>query len=179
MPELALVTTDRQPQHGNRFKQAWTPEKVLASIRRWADEYGAPPTSTEWEIGKPAKYAQAALDKARLWHEKAARYESGEFPGNDTCRRFFGTLNAAIAAAGFEPRPVGRTPRDLTERQVAALRNRRGGETAGPSQLAAQIKSVMQARAAKDKVCLKAALYDLAATAMAWCESIDTEDETA
>jgi hypothetical protein len=173
------VIEGRQVPQGNRFKRTWTPEKVIAAVRRWADEYGAPPTSTEWEIGKPAKYAQAALDKAQLWHEKAARFESGEFPGNDTCRRFFGTFNAAMAAAGFEPRPEGRTPRELTDRQLRALRKRRGGLQAGPSQLAAQIRSVMEARAAKDNMCLKAALYDLAATAMAWCESIDVKDEAA
>jgi hypothetical protein len=159
----------REPT-GNRFHRSWTPERVLAAVQAWVDEFGQPPTSTEWEIGKPAKYADAALAKARLWHEKAARFESGTYPSNDTVKRYFGTFNGAIEAAGFESRPPGRTPRELNERQIARLRER--GMAAGPSQLAHQIKVVMQARAAKDKPALRAALYDLAATAMAWCDSL-------
>jgi hypothetical protein len=140
------------------------------------EEFGAPPTSTEWEVGKPAKYAEAALAKARLWHEKAARFDAASYPSNDTVRRFFGSFNAALEAAGFESRPPGRTPRELTERQVARLRARSDGMAAGPSQLARQIKHVIEARAARDTLALRAALYDLAATAMAWCEALPTEE---
>jgi hypothetical protein len=148
---------------------------VLAAVQTWAEEFGQPPTSTEWEIGKPAKYAEAALSKARLWNDKGSRFESGVYPSNDTVRRLFGTFSAALEAAGFESRPPGRTPRALTERQVARLRER--GMAAGPSQLAHQIKVVMQARAAKDKPALRDALYDLAASAMAWCDSLTPPKE--
>lgn len=171
----AAVSEDLKPA-GNRFRQAWTPERVVAAVRSWAQEFGQPPTSTEWEIGKPEKYAEAALAKARLWHEKAARFASDTYPSNDTVRRLFGSFNAALAAAGFEPRPVGRTPRELTDRQVDALRRRNGGFAAGPSQLANHLRSVMEARKAHDTLLLRAALYDLAAAAMAWCDSLPAED---
>jgi hypothetical protein len=167
------------PPRGNRFRQAWDRDRVIESVRSWAADYGNPPTSTEWEAGKPAKYAQAALDKARLWNEKAARFDAGTYPSNDTCRRLFGTFGAAIAAAGFEPRPEGRTPRVLTERHREQLRVRMKGDTAGPDQLAQQIKGVMSARAAGDLLALRGALLDLAAVAMAWAERIDLQPEAA
>lgn len=162
---------------GNRFKRSWTSERVLEAIGSWAEEYGKPPTSEEWEIGKPEKRAQAALIKAQLWREKARRFAEGAYPSNDTVRRFFGSFSAAIAAAGFEPRPPGRTPRELTDRQVAELRRRRNGYAASPSQLARDLRNVKEARDAGDGLALRAALFDLAATAMAWAESIPPEDE--
>ena len=115
---------------GNRFKQAWTAERVIEAVQSWAEEYGQPPSSTEWEVGKPEKYARAALNKAQLWQEKAARFADGTYPSNDTVRRFFGSFNAAIAAAGFPPRPEGRTPRasappvmddGITDRMIEGL----------------------------------------------------------
>lgn len=164
---------------GNRFQRTWTPERVIEAIQAWAGDLGEPPTSNEWEVGRPAKYADAALAKARLWHEKAARFEGGGYPSNDTVKRIFGSFSAALAAAGFEPRPQGRTPRELTARQIALLRQRSGGMSAGPSQLAHQIKQVMEARRAHDNLALRAALYDLAAMAMAWCESLPIADRMA
>lgn len=162
---------------GNRFQRAWTPESVTDAIHAWAEEYGKPPTSTEWEIGKPGKYAAAALAKARSWHEKAARFDAGTYPSNDTVRRLFGSFNAALHQAGFEPRPPGRTPRDLTDRQMMQLRARRNGDGAGPSQLAVQVRGVLAAQAAKDQMALRSALYDLAAVAMAWCDQLDAKIE--
>lgn len=164
---------------GNRFRQAWDADRVIEAVRSWASEYGKPPTSTEWEQGKPAKYAQAALDKARLWNEKAARFDAGTYPSNDTCRRFFGTFGAALAAAGFEPRPEGRTPRALTELHAEQLRTRMKGDAAGPDQLAHGIRTVMQARQARDNLSLRSALLDLAAVAMAWAESIPATEAVA
>jgi hypothetical protein len=172
--ELAVAPDEGPRNPGNRFRRTWTPELVIERVQDWARETGAPPTSGEWEIGRPEKEAEKALAKARAWHDKAAMFHAGQWPGNDTVRRFFGTFSAGLAAAGFEPRPQGRTPRDLTARQLAQLRVRNGGYTAGPSQLAAQIKSVMEARAAGDTDALRSSLYDLAATAMAWCERLSS-----
>lgn len=173
------MTALAEAPQGNRFRQAWDRERVIAAVQEWAREYGKPPTSTEWEIGKPAKYAQAALAKAQLWHEKAARFERGTYPSNDTCRRLFGSFNGALQAAGFTGRPEGRTPRTLTDEHRKQLRSRRQGFIAGADQLATSIRDVMAARAAEDRLSLRSALLDLAATAMAWAETIPDEEECA
>lgn len=58
----------------------WTRERVIAAIQEWAREHGEPPRSLEWRRATPA------------------------FPHDATVKRLFGSWNAAIAAAGFEPR---------------------------------------------------------------------------
>jgi hypothetical protein len=175
---MAIAEAPGTPS-GNRFRQTWTPERVLAAVRSWAEEFGAPPTSTEWEVGKPEKYADRALAKARMWQGKAARFEGGNYPSNDTVRRLFGSFSKALSAAGFEPRPPGRTPRAVTDRQAAMLRQRSGGMAAGPAQLAADFKAVARANAAKDPLALRGALMELAATALAWCDRVPAAEEAA
>lgn len=150
---------------------------MIERIRTWSTEVGEPPKSTDWNPAKARLHAQDALDKARQWTGKIQRFEGGEWPSTWTVRKLFGSFNAALAQAGIEGRPTGRTPHVVTERQVAALRHHARGEAAGPSQLAVKIKHVMEARQAQDKLALRAALFDLAATALAWCDQIEAPAE--
>jgi DNA-binding CsgD family transcriptional regulator len=85
----------------------WTREAIVCAIQEWADEHGGiPPSSTHW---------------------KAARVRGDDrVTSVSSVLRRFGTWNAAIQAAGFEPHaggPVGGvTP--LTEDQRAECARR-------------------------------------------------------
>lgn len=61
----------------------WTQDMAIAAIRRWVREYERPPICNEW------------------------KKTSSGYPSQVQVRRLFGTWNAAIEAAGFEPRSWG------------------------------------------------------------------------
>jgi hypothetical protein len=67
-----------------RTQRLWTPERIIGAIRRFVAQHGRPPTSTE-----------------------RACQEIPAFPSVGVVCREFGTWNAAIEAAGFEPRRRG------------------------------------------------------------------------
>lgn len=75
----------------------WTREAIITAIQAWAAEYGEPPATADWFPPK----ARAINDPAR-----AERFElaAGRWPWKSAVERQFGSWNAAIAAAGFEPR---------------------------------------------------------------------------
>lgn len=174
---MSTAEAVRLVPQGNRHRQAWDEDAVLAAVGRWIDATGKPPTSDAWQIGRPAKNAQAAITKARAWQDAAALYEAGTYPSNDTIRRLFGSFGQMLEAAGIPRRPEGRTPRAVTDAQEAMLRLRSGGMAAGPQQLALDIRVVLQANAAGDRLALRGALMDLAASALAWCDQIGPEAE--
>lgn len=92
-----------------RAQTIWTPETVVAAMRRFHDRYGRAPVMTDFNTALAC----------RLGHpEKAERfYADGDYPTTPSVQRVFGTWNAAITAAGFEPLAIGHK---LSERRVAA-----------------------------------------------------------
>jgi hypothetical protein len=70
----------------------WPREEVLAAVRDWHTRGGAPPALREWRRAGPT-------------HPSAA-----------TVQRIFGSWNAAIEEAGFEPREpsLAAVPRNVT-----------------------------------------------------------------
>jgi DNA-binding CsgD family transcriptional regulator len=65
----------------------WTREAIIFAIQEWADEHGGiPPSAADW---------------------LRAHALSGPVPVVNHVLRRFGTWNAAIRAAGFEPHPTG------------------------------------------------------------------------
>jgi len=68
---------------------------ILVAIRLWADRYGEPPTTVDWDPSRARRYGQA-------W--RAERFESGEWPTVRMVRAQFSTFNAAIERAGLSPR---------------------------------------------------------------------------
>jgi hypothetical protein len=169
---LSSSQTSTRPS-GNQFHRTWTHDKIVERIHAWQLEHGTPPTKTDWDPWRSEKEIERVRAKLQQWVHRNRLITAGEWPNSSTVIAEFGSWNAALAAAGIEPRPQGRTPRELTDRQVADLRRRAGGMAAGPSQLAVSIKRVMEARAAKDRDALRSALYDLAATTMAWLDRLD------
>lgn len=72
-------------------RRVWTREKAVAAIQAWAAEHGRPPGASEW---------QQKIDPP------------GSRPSSRMVQILFGTWNAGIAAAGFEPTPNGGYRRD-------------------------------------------------------------------
>jgi hypothetical protein len=86
-------------------RRSWSEQRVLEAIRDWAELTGSPPTLADWS---PAH--------ASPEHEGAARYRSapGRWPSASTVAARFGSLPAAIEAAGLRPareQVKGRTSR--------------------------------------------------------------------
>lgn len=162
---------------GNRHVRAWNHDLIVDAIQRWATETGAPPASSDWNPARGRLMAQSALAKARAWHERIQRFEAGSYPSVNTVRQEFGSFSAALEAAGIASRPSGRTPRTLTDKQVAALKRHDAPGTS--AQLAASLRAVHGAQQAKDTDALRSALFDLAAVAMAWCERLADQERVA
>jgi hypothetical protein len=97
-------------------RKIWTAEAVVLAIQEWAHEYGTPPAIPDW-----------SPTQARINHDerRAARAEeniaAGKHPWAVSAIRAFGTWNAAIEAAGFEPRaPHGGGGNGARHRSVRA-----------------------------------------------------------
>lgn len=87
----------------------WGKAGVVAAIHRFAERYGRPPTSTDFS-------PSCARHLGHEW--RSARFHSdGDYPYSHTVVYTFGTWNAAIIAAGFEPPGPG-----LYKRQPGAVR---------------------------------------------------------
>lgn len=85
----------------------WTPEIIIARIQEWARLYGEPPALADWN---PTTCADVYHDwaRARRFHEA-----SGHWPWFVTVIERFGSWNAAIEAAGLEPRPAFGTTENI------------------------------------------------------------------
>jgi hypothetical protein len=73
-------------------RRSWSQQRVLEAIRDWVALTGSPPTLADWS---PAH--------ARPGHDGAARYRQapGRWPSASTVASRFGSLRAAIDAAGL------------------------------------------------------------------------------
>lgn len=88
----------------------WNRETVAAAIQRFAERYGEPPSAWDFNV---------SLARATGHPEVAERfYRDGDYPHYSSIQYVFGSWNAAIAAAGFEPRGVGK--RGPQRQRVAA-----------------------------------------------------------
>ena len=91
---------DRRGRSGRRaeprpVRRAYTRQEIIDAIRRWHHTYGEPP---RWLDLEPAR-------ARRLGHEwRAERFESDDWPSARVIATRFGSVNAALSAAGLEPR---------------------------------------------------------------------------
>ena len=84
----------------------WTRELIISKIREWNDRYGEPPSSADWN-------PSLARWRAQEW--RAERYREGVWPSTNAAKRpFGGSFDAAVRAAGFEPRRPGPKSRGRT-----------------------------------------------------------------
>jgi hypothetical protein len=137
-------------QAGRRRVTRWTRELIIEKIREWEARYGEPPCSADWN-------PSLARWRAQDW--RAERYREGVWPSTNAAKRpFDGSFDAAVRAAGFEPRKPGPRPRGETSREVApvgdaagaARADRSGAERGGArdgGELAAALERAREAEA--------------------------------
>jgi Homing endonuclease associated repeat len=88
-----------RPRSGVRPR--WGPAReagaqvILDAIQRWNELYGQPPTLADWEPSRARRLGQD-------W--RAHRWERGDWPSTRVVRSHFGTMSAAIRAAGLPAR---------------------------------------------------------------------------
>jgi hypothetical protein len=105
----------------------WTEDLVIERLHAWVQEHGEPPRQYEWNPSRARRLAAQAQQAARAEQLRriAERWSAGGWPSEQTVRHLFGRWDAAIAAAGYPPRGVGR-PRG-TDRTSVRRPAARGG----------------------------------------------------
>ncbi|MCU1679194.1 MAG: hypothetical protein JWM93_3952 [Frankiales bacterium] len=144
-------------------------DEVLRAIREWTRRYGDPPAQTDLDPYRARRTGQP-------W--RADRYLQGDWPSLPTVRHHYGTLSAAVRAAGLEPRLQTECAAERAERRrrnrlaLVAQLSRAGDTESGPPALARAIREVAAARAARDAPALEHALLTLAGTALSWADRV-------
>lgn len=80
-------------------RRVWTAGAIVLAIQVYAHRYGQPPAALDWNTGQARDHGHPEIAERFL--------ADGDYPQTNTVQRLFGSWNAAIAAAGFEPRPIG------------------------------------------------------------------------
>jgi hypothetical protein len=115
-------------QAGRRRVTRWTRELIIEKIREWEARYGEPPCSADWN-------PSLARWRAQDW--RVERYRDGVWPSTNAAKRpFDGSFDAAVRAAGFEPRrpgpksrvPAPRARSEPSDELAAALERAREAE---------------------------------------------------
>lgn len=85
---------------GQTIRKHWTRDLVTLRIQEWAGVYGEPPSVNDWDPTVASRLGDP---------ERADRFRSagGHWPSRNAVYRVFGSWNAAVRAAGFEPRAAG------------------------------------------------------------------------
>jgi HNH endonuclease len=76
-------------------------ERVIAAIQLWDAMYGRPPTAADWNTGQWSRM------KPEEERHAAVRWSARRWPPTSSVQAAFGSWNAAIAAAGYEPMQTG------------------------------------------------------------------------
>lgn len=141
------------------------PDAVVTAIRQWVRRYGAVPTLADWD---PARARRLSQD----W--RIARYHQGSWPSTRAVIARFGSMSAAISAAGLPPRGAGapgrRRPHDDARAREAAARLTGEEDLTEGAELADALRTLSAARRRQDPVAMHSALIDVAGAALAWAE---------
>jgi len=104
------MTPSAQTAGGRRVRR-WTRELIIEKILEWEARYGEPPCSADWN-------PSLARWRAQEW--RAERYREGVWPSTNAAKRpFGGSFDAAVRAAGLEPRRPGPRRRAAGEARPA------------------------------------------------------------
>ena len=156
------MTPSAQTAGGRRVRR-WTRELIIEKILEWEARYGESPCSADWN-------PSLARWRAQEW--RAERYREGVWPSTNAAKRpFGGSFDAAVRAAGLEPRRPGPRRRAAGEARPAveqrgpdrpvgadgrsATRDRRAADdgSSGTDALAVALKRARVAEArARDRV---------------------------
>lgn len=75
----------------------WTAPMIVEAMKRWARQFGEPPTSVEWNPAPSQWNAWPESVRRARWR----RWQSGNWPRLHHVTTVFTSWNAAIEAAGF------------------------------------------------------------------------------
>lgn len=112
VPTTGSRGRDAAPERCSECAMAWIwdaeHKRILAAFREWFEEFGDRPYATDWN---------SCLARAKGQPERAARSERepGRWPSTSSVINHFGTWNAAVKAAGFDPVKPGHTGLRLGE----------------------------------------------------------------
>lgn len=81
---------------GNTARHTFTATEIIERLQQWTRQYGEPPRSIDLEPARARRLRQG-------W--RAERFENGNWPSARMVATQFGSLNAALAAAGIAIRP--------------------------------------------------------------------------
>jgi hypothetical protein len=96
--EFAVPRVQSSPRRrASTGPRTYTPDEIIAAIKRWVVLYGEPPAMIDWEPSRARRTGQ-------IW--RAERSESGEWPSARMVTCQFAGFNAAVEAAGLRPRPA-------------------------------------------------------------------------
>lgn len=100
-PRYCVDHVNDSPEAIARFEAQtiWTRERIIAAIRWWADTYGEPPSGTDWNPTQLSNF-----DDVERWERADRLIRERVIPWFTSVVVRFGTWNAAIRAAGYEPR---------------------------------------------------------------------------
>lgn len=140
---------------GAKRGKSYSNEQMIARVRLWAKIMGRTPTKRDWQVRDLRFQADVTKAKVNKLTRQIALYEMGDWPSETTVRERFGSLNALLVAAGFEPRPAGRIP--VNEPPKLKFR---------PRPLSDISADIEQFRDDGNKPRYKAALYELAQAAI-------------
>lgn len=144
-----------------------TRPKIIERIQRWDELFGAPPGTADWA---PA-LARWRRQEWRIDRYRAGDPETGEpWPSTNTVkRRFDGSFDEAVRAAGLTPRRPGPAPRVLDDQAGApAIPLPQLSAVGTPEALADAVRRVALSRATGQRGALDAALADVAREALTW-----------
>lgn len=161
--EAAGLTPRRAPRSKANLVDG---EEVLRAIREWTRLYGDPPAQTDLDPYRARRTGQS-------W--RADRYLEADWPSLATVRHHYGTLSAAVAAAGLQPRPMTETVECRVRRRRRnrlALVDHLAQGDAGADELRRGIRRVAAARNARDGDALEAALLAVAGIALGWADRV-------
>jgi hypothetical protein len=150
----AGLSPRRRPTRVRRPLQS--ADSVLEAIGAWVQRYGETPGMADWDPPRARAIGQT-------W--RVERFYEGDWPSVATVRNHFGTLNAAVREAGYEPRPQGRQRRQADVPAPADAK-------AEASFLVLRVRAVADARRSSDRVALEGALRDLSAVCLNWADRL-------
>jgi hypothetical protein len=121
---------------GGRRTRRWTRELIIEKILEWDARYGEPPCSADWN-------PSLARWRAQEW--RAERYREGIWPSTNAAKRpFGGSFDAAVRAAGLEPRRPG--PRRAAGAARPAVEQRAPARGDGDAVVATALDHARRAR---------------------------------
>lgn len=94
-------------------RRVWTSATVISAIQDWTEKYGSPPGAADWNAWQSRHRLHDDARAVRAEKDRAAQ----RYPCHTTVVEVFGSWNAAITAAGFEPRAAAGTKANVARRR--------------------------------------------------------------